>query len=176
MNFLRAGALAVLAVAALAIAIPAFAQSEEPADETDKVHILGDFASRLAEELGIGEQRVEDALEQIHDDMRADFEKQRLELLKDRLDAAVEDGDLTRAQADAILEAHEKGVLGAPGFHGLGGPRHGPLGFGFRGHVMPAPLPKGDTNDGQVQPAPESSDPQAEDSTFVIPPGDVNDL
>ncbi|MFD6187343.1 hypothetical protein [Streptomyces goshikiensis] len=44
----------------------------------------------------------------------------RQQKLADRLDQAVKDGKLTRAQADAVIAAAKAGVLPGPG----GGPRH----------------------------------------------------
>jgi hypothetical protein len=86
-----------------------------------------DFAQRLADELGVDADEVAAALEKVRGEMQAERQAEHLTALEDRLDQAVEDGSLTRAQADAILEAAENGV-----FPGRGGP--GGFGGGFRGH------------------------------------------
>jgi hypothetical protein len=72
------------------------------------------------------------ALEKVQAAQRAEREKnapakpdpaQRLEALKTRLDAAVEDGKLTADESAAILKAAEAGVLPGGGPHG--GPGRG---------------------------------------------------
>lgn len=98
-----------------------------------------DFAQRLADELGVGADKVASALEKVRGEMQAERQAEHLSSIEDRLDQAVEDGNLTRAQADAILEAAKNGV-----FPGRGGP--GGFGGGFRGHGGhhgPAGLPDG---------------------------------
>jgi glycine/D-amino acid oxidase-like deaminating enzyme len=83
-----------------------------------------DLAERLAEELGVDADEVEAALETVRDEMQAEHQARHLESLKERLDQAVTDGELTQEQADAILEAAESGVFpgGGRGHHGPGGP------------------------------------------------------
>ncbi len=83
-----------------------------------------EFAQRLADELGVDAADVTAALEKVRGEMQTEREADRTAALEERLDQAVEDGTLTRAQADAILEAAKNGV-----FPGRGGP-----GGGFRGH------------------------------------------
>lgn len=88
-----------------------------------------DFAARLAEELGLDTETVSEALEAVHEDLREEWSAERAARLTERLAEAVEDGDLTQEQADAILAAVEAGVLGdgrlggGPG--GGFGPPHG---------------------------------------------------
>lgn len=132
------------AVASLAIlglllvgATTALAQSDTTETPQDRrAEHEAEFAARLADELGIDVDRVSAALEAVRTEWQAEMQAERRAALEERLDAAVEAGDLTREQADALLEAHEAGVLGGPGFgrhrgrHG-GGP--GGPGFGF-GH------------------------------------------
>ncbi len=90
-----------------------------------------ELAERLAKELGLPTDRVVAALRKVHDALAAEHRDAHIEALRERLDAAVEDGRLTRAQADAIIAAAEKGVLPAhPHRHGRGG---GPGGGGLGG-------------------------------------------
>lgn len=88
-----------------------------------------DMAERLAEELGVDVDKVEAALEKVRSEMQAEHQAERLAELETRLDEAVASGDLTQAQADAILEAAENGVF--PG--GPGGRHGGHRGFGGGG-------------------------------------------
>ncbi|MFT3971764.1 MAG: hypothetical protein QM695_16170 [Micropruina sp.] len=66
------------------------------------------LAKQLAEKLGIPEANVAKAL----DEIRAERQTERAAELKNRLDAAVKDGTLTQAEADAVTKAVEKGVIG----------------------------------------------------------------
>lgn len=103
------------------------------------------------------ETQTEDPFEDRHAEVQTELAAQRnaehLAELTERLDAAVEEGSLTRAQADAILEAREAGVIGDFGGRGHRG------GFGHgrpRGHGPGLPLadshnsgpeaPEGDTD------------------------------
>jgi hypothetical protein len=72
------------------------------------------LAKALAEKLGIDEAKVTTALEEI----RTARQAERAAALKERLDAAVTDGTLTQAEADAVTKAVEKGVINP-----AGGPR-----------------------------------------------------
>ena len=67
---------------------------------------------RWPSKLGVDEAKVKTAL----DEIRAARQAERAAELKTRLDAAVKDGTLTQAEADAVTKAVEKGVIG-------GGPR-----------------------------------------------------
>lgn len=67
-----------------------------------------DLAKALAEKLGVSEATVKTAL----DEIRAARQSERAAALKERLDAAVKDGTLTQAEADAVTKAVEKGVIG----------------------------------------------------------------
>ncbi|MFI7574059.1 hypothetical protein [Micromonospora sp. NPDC049497] len=81
------------------------------------------FAEALAKELGVDTDKVTAALEKVREQQRADRPERpdaadRKAALAERLDQAVEDGKLTREQADAITAAAEAGVLGGgPGGH-----------------------------------------------------------
>lgn len=66
------------------------------------------LAASLAKSLGIDEAKVKAALEEL----RAEARKSRAADLKPRLDQAVADGTLTRAEADAVMKAVEQGVIG----------------------------------------------------------------
>lgn len=101
--------------------IPATAQDPAPTEQATedaapspdrpRHQRLERFAAALAEELGIERDRVEQALRTVREELRQQARQRRLDVLEERLDRAVEDGDLTREQADAILEAAEEGVL-----------------------------------------------------------------
>lgn len=87
------------------------------------------FASALAKELGVDESKVSAALDKLHEEKSSDkgndksndnSDKTRQGDLKTRLDAAVKEGKLTQAEADAVLKAVEAGILW-PG----GGWQHG---------------------------------------------------
>jgi hypothetical protein len=67
------------------------------------------LAKALAEKLGVDETKVTKAFAEI----RAAREADRAAELKTKLDAAVADGTLTRAEADAVTKAVEKGVIGS---------------------------------------------------------------
>jgi hypothetical protein len=139
------GVVVAAAVAAGAV-VPALAEADTaPTGEQPPVMRDGDraqhqqrFAAALAEELGLPETEVADAIERVRDGFREQDRAGRIARLEERLDAAVEAGDLTREQADAFLDAHEAGVAplgrgdgqgqhGGDGRHGGGG-RHGDVG------------------------------------------------
>ncbi|MET8062503.1 hypothetical protein ACFYON_16645 [Micromonospora sp. NPDC005686] len=93
-----------------------------------------EFAEALATELGVPTDKVTAALEKLHEQRQGDRPERperpstedRQAALKERLNQAVEDGKLTREQADAVLKAAEAGVFpGGPGHDGKGGPRGG---------------------------------------------------
>jgi hypothetical protein len=129
------------AVLALGIAIPAAAfadptptpsssATDATTPEQRRAEHRDKLAEALAKELGIDQAKVAAALDKVDEQMRAEAKAERQAALKERLAAAVSEGKLTQAEADAILKASEAGVLGGP--DGLGGPgRHG-LGRGPR--------------------------------------------
>lgn len=68
----------------------------------------------LAKELGVDEAKVTSAVEAL----QAEQKTERLEALTTKLDAAVEAGTLTQAEADAVVKAYNAGIIS-----GGGGPR-----------------------------------------------------
>src|SRR5687768_10252021 len=78
------------------------------------------FASTLAKELGVDEAKVTAALEKLRSERAGDNgdkapDQGERQDLKTRLDAAVKEGKLTQAEADAVLKAVESGVLWSGG-------------------------------------------------------------
>jgi len=90
-----------------------------PPSEEERAARQAAFAEALADELGISTAKVTAALAEL----RADAEAEGRTRLSERLDAAVEDGDLTAADKASVLKAYDAGVLGGPGGFGGG---HGP--------------------------------------------------
>jgi hypothetical protein len=78
----------------------------QPPDPAERDAAL---AKALAPKLGIDEAKVKSAL----DEIRAERQAERAAALTERLDAAVQAGTLTRAEADAVQKAVEKGVIHA---------------------------------------------------------------
>ncbi|MET3140633.1 UNVERIFIED_ORG: pyruvate/2-oxoglutarate dehydrogenase complex dihydrolipoamide acyltransferase (E2) component [Arthrobacter sp. UYEF10] len=70
-----------------------------------------ELAKSLAATLGIDEAKVTAALEELRSAEQAD----RAAALKTRLDAAVTNGKLTQAEADAVTKAVQNGVIGGGG-------------------------------------------------------------
>ena len=137
-TLVAAGLVGVVGVAAI---LPALAQDSTPTDEstedtsTDREAFKAErhaaFVSALAEELGLPEERVAGALEAVREDLHAQHRAAMRERLSARLDAAVEQGDLTPEQAGAILDAFDAGVFPGRGLGHGPGARHGQRGLGF---------------------------------------------
>ena len=85
--------------------------TERPTTPPDPVERDAALARALAEKLGIEQAKVTTALEEI----RTARQAERAAALKERLDAAVADGTLTQAEADAVTKAVEKGVINPGG-------------------------------------------------------------
>ncbi|MEV0730426.1 hypothetical protein [Polymorphospora sp. NPDC050346] len=118
-------------VLALAVAVPTVALAEDPTPapstssssapsrteqhEERRAEHNRQLAEGLAAELGVDVEKVTAALEKVQGDLRTGAEQERQAKLKERLDAAVEEGELTREQADAIIAGAEAGVLGGKG-------------------------------------------------------------
>ncbi|KRA37578.1 MULTISPECIES: hypothetical protein [unclassified Nocardioides] len=86
------------------------AEGEKPTPPTDEERAdrQAALAKALADELGLDESKVADAL----DTVRAAEKAERRTDLSDRLDTAVKDGDLTSADKASVLKAYDAGVLG----------------------------------------------------------------
>jgi hypothetical protein len=137
----------VAGAVAIGVVVPALAQDDTTTTGEQQTVTTRDgyrvqhqqrFAAALAEELGLPEAEVADAIERVRAGLREEARAGRTARLEARLDAAVEAGDLTREQADAFLEAHEAGI--APFGRGDGHGRHGGDGRhgggGWRGPAM----------------------------------------
>lgn len=78
-----------------------------------------EFEKALAEALGVSEDELSDAFEEL----RTAAESGIRDDLEERLDGAVEDGDLTAADKKSVLKAYDAGVIGFPGIGKIfGGP------------------------------------------------------
>ncbi len=121
---------AATGVLAVGIAVPTVAYAADPtpkgsAGAQERVHKGLDqqkLAAALAKELGLDEQKVADALAKVREQLKPEGGKpakpgatDRIANLKERLAQAVAAGKLTQAEADAILKAHEAGVLNGGG-------------------------------------------------------------
>jgi hypothetical protein len=93
----------------------------DPPTEEERAARQKAFADALAEELDVSSAKVSAALETLRDAAEAEGR----ELLGERLDQAVADGELTAADKASVLKAYDAGVLGG-GHGGPGGRGHGP--------------------------------------------------
>jgi len=84
-----------------------------PPSETEMDERRAAFAAALAEALGLEEADVTAALEELHDEREAGART----ALSDRLDEAVDAGDLTAADKASVLKAFDADVL-SPFGHG----------------------------------------------------------
>jgi hypothetical protein len=153
--------LAVIALAAAAIAVPALAQNASESDapgasstEWDAPHgerfadAHAAFAEALAEELDLPDARIDEALTAVRERLTEEWRDERRAALEERLDDAAADGALTQEQADAILDAAGAGALGGGRGHGFGGfGQHGPGGW-FGGDGGPFGAAPEDTSAG----------------------------
>lgn len=104
--------------AKVADALKAFREANKPTtppaegQKPDPAAREAALAKSLAASLGIDEAKVTAALQEI----RSEEEAEHAAGLKSRLDKAVADGKLTRAEADAVTKAIQNGVIGG-GWH-----------------------------------------------------------
>lgn len=82
-----------------------------PSEEEMEQH-KQEFEKSLAEALGISEDELTKAFEELRDAAESGIRED----LEERLDGAVEDGDLTEADKKSVLKAYDAGVIGMPGF------------------------------------------------------------
>ena len=127
--FLIVGALA----AAITVSIGAIAvMAQESSSDTDTgktTTSIQSFVSRVAEILDEDEDTVQAAFEQARDGMKADLKAAHRAALGEKLEAAIDDGEITQEQADDYLEWYDA----APDDLGAGklkGRHHGGFGFG----------------------------------------------
>ncbi len=105
----------------------------EPPSEADIDAFQKKVAAALAQELDLPQADVEAALEKVRgeadqrfEDRAEEWRTEARQRLVERLDQAIEDGDLTEADKSSVLKAFDAGVLGRGG-PGLGfGWGHGP--------------------------------------------------
>jgi hypothetical protein len=79
----------------------------DPITKPDLAEREAALASALSSKLGIDEAKIKSAL----DEIRAAHQSEREAALKARLDAAVQSGTLTQAEADAVQKAVDQGVI-----------------------------------------------------------------
>ncbi|KRB72765.1 hypothetical protein ASE01_22235 [Nocardioides sp. Root190] len=87
---------------------PADGERPTPPTEAEREERSAALAKALADELGIDEAKVSDALEGLQSAARTE----RRTDLEERLDQAVEDGELTDGDKASVLKAYDAGVLG----------------------------------------------------------------
>lgn len=89
-----------------------------PSEEEMEQH-KQEFEKALAEALGVSEDELSDAFTELRDAAESGIRDD----LEERLDGAIEDGDLTEADKKSVLKAYDAGVIGFPGFgKAFGGP------------------------------------------------------
>lgn len=96
---------------------PAEGEARTQPSEADREARQAEMVSALAEELGVSEQEITDAL----DSVQSENQSEARTGLSDRLDEAVTDGTLTESDKESVLKAFDAGVLGG-GHGGHGGP------------------------------------------------------
>lgn len=87
---------------------PADGERPTPPTDEERADREAALAKALADELGLDEAKVADALDSVRDAQKAE----RRTDLSERLDTAVKDGDLTDADKASVLKAYDAGVLG----------------------------------------------------------------
>jgi hypothetical protein len=127
---------AAVGVLSLALVVPALAQDDdttgvETTSETFADHRAereAEFVAALAAELDLDEDTVAEAVSTVREQLRTEHRAERRAALEERLAAAVEAGELTQEQSDALLAAHDadllrpgRGLRGHPGGGRQGG-------------------------------------------------------
>ena len=117
--------------AALSVSIGAIAAmgQESSSDTDDTTTTIQSFVSRFAENLELDEDTVQDAFDEARDDLKEDLKAAHRAAIEEKLEAAVEDGEITQDQMDEYLEWYDDkpddlGISGSKGGH------HGGFGFG----------------------------------------------
>ncbi len=90
-------------------------RGEGPPTKAERTTQHDKLTAALAKELGLSEAKVEAAFEKVHKAHAAE----RRDTLRDRLDAAVKNGNLTKDDKASVLKAFDAGVLGGPGGRSL---------------------------------------------------------
>jgi hypothetical protein len=90
---------------------PAEKRADGPPTVAERTVRRDKLTAALAKELGLSEAKVEAAFDKVHKAHAADHR----ENLSERLDAAVDDGKLTKDDKASVLKAFDAGVLGGPG-------------------------------------------------------------
>lgn len=148
-KFFKIGIVTLLVAGALAVALSGtvLAQDETPAPKPEPffrhpfsrnlggpvgleaaAEVLGMTVDELETQLWGGRSMADLADEAGVElkDLRDAVEDARLDLVRERIEQAVEDGKLSREKADWLLEGLDQGFLGGPGVGGFLGPRgHG---------------------------------------------------
>ena len=91
--------------------------------------VLGMTADELASALQGGKtlQDVADEAGVAIEDVQSAIQAAHAVEMRDRIQQALDDGTITQANADWLLEGLDKGFIGVPGGFGFGGPHgHGP--------------------------------------------------
>jgi hypothetical protein len=89
--------------------------------------VLGMTSDELSSALKEGKtlQELADAAGVKIEDVQAAIQAAHATELRDRIQQAVDDGTITRENADWLLEGLDKGFIGVPGAFGFGRHRHG---------------------------------------------------
>jgi len=120
-----------VAVGAVAMQATVFAEEPTPTPQTTVEQAQQKLLARVAEILGIEEQKVTDAFAQAASELRT-------QALQDHIQKLVEEGKITQAEADQYLqwwsqrpEVMNKGLVPGLGGGGFGGGRMRGGGFGW---------------------------------------------
>lgn len=103
---------------------PAEGEKPTPPSDEERADRQAALAKALAKELDVSDAKVTAALAAAETQAESDREERQAEsrtALVERLDAAVEDGTLTKADKTSVLKAYDADLLGGPGLGGPGG-------------------------------------------------------